>query len=120
MWNGDVSLTHLDLKTQTWSLGCGLWLSLAHGYVDQCRIQVPWAQLHSGGLSLMCDQLNIVLRVYMDDSIDALDDGSGTAETTSRREKAEAMLHDIKMVTVVRFTVHMFKNWFTCDMRMLQ
>ena len=107
MWNGDVSLTHLELKTQTWSLGCGLWLSVVHGYVDNCRIQVPWAQLQSGGLSLVCNEVNIVLRIFVDDSVGGgpsshPGEGEGVTpaseEFSSRRQQAEDILHSLKKV----------------------
>ena len=69
MWNGDVVLTQFTLKRQLIPLGCGIGIALEYGQVGKCRIKVPWAQLQSGEVEIAADDVEIVLRLHIDDDV---------------------------------------------------
>ena len=67
LWNGDVVLTNFTLKQQLISFGGGIGIGLEYGKVGNCRIKVPWTQLQSGEVEVTAQDVEVVLRLHVDD-----------------------------------------------------
>lgn len=89
LWNGKFELSNLVLRTQTWDIGKGLYLTMEYGSVEKMMVTVQWATLHTGGIHTSIENLQLVFRIHTVEGDDV---------DVASIDKNESIMQKFKMV----------------------
>lgn len=65
--DGDLQLSNLQLRKQSWNVVPGISVSLELGKIGRFNIQVPWSKLHTGLVNCVADSLTLIFKLNIID-----------------------------------------------------